>query len=87
MAIEKMSDGYSILAVAALQCEPGQPAPFLSNTIDRKATLVLGRGLGKSTSGCECFQRVQISIRGRLESGDTLYLLNDYEVIGHVIVP
>lgn len=87
MAIEKTSDGYSVSAVAALQCESEKPTPFLTTTIDRKATLVLGREAMKSTSGCECFQRLQVSIQGRLESGDTLYLLNDYVVVGHALVP
>ncbi|WP_431050606.1 hypothetical protein [Roseateles sp. L2-2] len=87
MKIEKSNDGYSVSAVAALQCEAAKPSPFLSTTVDRKATLVLGRDHGKSGSGCECFQRLKISIQGRLEPGDTLYLLNDYQVIGHAVVP
>lgn len=87
LAIKKADDGYSVVAVADLECGLERPRPFLTITLDQKATLVLGREPGKSASGCECRRRVKVSIKGRLEPGDVLYLLNDYTVIGHVLVP
>ena len=54
----------------------GEFEPFLTVSIDKKATLVLGQQAGSqaASSGCECGRTIDITIENRLESGDTIYV-------------
>jgi len=85
ISIKPTADGYLVSATTVLQCETRDVRPFMTATLDRRTTLVLGHGVrGRS---CECPRTVGIAIRGRTEPGEVLYVLNDYEVIGHFTVP
>jgi hypothetical protein len=89
MSLRKDGGGYLVDVAASLRCE-SQAEPFVTVTHERKVTLVLDSGATPRSgfhSGCECARKLQIKINGRLESGDTLYVLNDYEVLGHLSVP
>jgi RHS repeat-associated protein len=63
--------------------------PYLTTTNNHKATLVLepkkSRHLFNASAETQRF--LKINIKGRLGSGDTVYVLNNYEVIGHVVLP
>ena len=88
MSLNKDGKNYKMLVVTPLQCDVELVPPFLTVQSGHRATLVLGRAMrGGSSSGCECPRSVDLSIEGRLEPGDTLYVLNDYQVLGHFPVP
>jgi len=89
LSLRKDGSGYLVDVATSLSCD-SQTEPFVTVTYERKATLVLNRSATSRSvfhSGCECARKLQIRIDGRLESGDTLYVLNDYEVLGHLGVP
>lgn len=87
LKIAKKDGLYIVDLSAELGCEVNSLRPFVSPPIDHKATLVLSSGGVSGSSGCECSRKVQISIKDRLDAGDTLYVLNGDVVIGHVTVP
>ena len=87
-SIEKTGDNmYAVNVRDIFQCD-GTLEPFLTEPIDKTATLVLTRG-NSSTGGsaCECSRAISVTIENRLEPGDTLYILNDYRVTGHLLTP
>ncbi len=63
-------------------------APYLTETREHRATLVLNEETNSRSvnSGCDCWRRLSISIEGRLQTGDTLYISNDGEVEGHWLI-
>lgn len=79
--IFKDSAGYVVQVPDAYICRKQEESGFLSLTRNHKATLTLGN------SSCECARAAEVKIVGRLESGDTLYILNGGEVSGHLLVP
>lgn len=79
--IFKSNGGYVIQIPDAYICRKEEEYGFLSLTRNHKATLTLGN------SSCECARAARVEIVGRLESGDTLYILNGGEVSGHLLVP
>lgn len=88
-SLQKLDARYVVTALTPLNCEASLSAPYLQEAGGHKATLVLPKAdSAKSFStGCECPRSIKISITGRLESGDTLYVLNDDHVLGHFTVP
>ena len=89
LSLRKDGGGYLVDVATSFRCD-SQTEPFVTVAHERKATLVLdSRAAFRSGfhSGCECTRKLQIKIDGRLEAGDTLYVLNDYEVLGHLGVP
>jgi hypothetical protein len=89
LSLRKDGSSYLVDVATSLRCD-SQTEAFVTVTHERKATLVLDRSAASRSgfhSGCECARKLQIKIDGRLESGDTLYVLNDYEVLGHLSVP
>jgi hypothetical protein len=88
MSLKKLGANYTVSVVTPLQCNTDLVPPFLTEQAEQRATLVLGRKIpGSSDSGCECPRSIDLSIEGRLQPGDTLYVLNDYQVLGHLPVP
>jgi hypothetical protein len=87
-SVDKTGDNaYAVRVRDVFQCD-GTLEPFLTEPIDKKATLVLTRGSSSAgDSACECSRAISVAIENRLESGDTLYILNDYRVTGHLIMP
>jgi hypothetical protein len=79
--IIKNETGYVIEVPDAYICRKEDESGFLSLTRNHKATLTLGN------SSCECARAIKVKIERRLESGDTLYILNGGEVSGHLLVP
>ena len=89
LSLRKDGGGYLVDVATSLRCD-SQTEPYVTVTHERKATLVLDGSTASRSgfhSGCECARKLQIKIDGRLEAGDTLYVLNDYEVLGHLGVP
>lgn len=89
LSLRKDGSAYLVDVATSLRCD-SQTEPFVTVTHEHKATLVLDSGATSRSgfhSGCECARKLQIKIDGRLEAGDTLYVLNDYEVLGHLGVP
>ena len=88
MSLKKIGENYKVSVVTPLQCNAELAPPFLTEQSGHRATLVLGRvKRGDSNSGCECPRSIDLNIEGRLQGGDTLYVLNDYQVLGHFPVP
>jgi len=88
MSLKKVGENYKVSVVTPLQCNAELAPPFLTEQSGHRATLVLGRvKRGDSNSGCECPRSIDLNIEGRLQGGDTLYVLNDYQVLGHFPVP
>lgn len=89
-SIEKMQSFYRVRVVASAVCDIELEPPFLTLSNHQMVTLALRpkrhRALGFQHD-CECARSMTIDISGRLEVGQTLYLLNDYEVVGHLQVP
>jgi hypothetical protein len=81
---KKDTNTYLVRARGSFECD-GEFDPFLTVSIDKKATLVLRQQA--ASSGCECGRTIDITIENRLKSGDTIYVLHDYRVIGHLTTP
>ena len=88
-SIKKDGSDYLVNVHGAFICQAELEKPFLSLTREKKATLAIGATQSKfgMSSNCECARALKIKIAGRLEPGDTLYILNGTEVAGHVTVP
>ena len=89
LSLRKEKDAYLLTISSMFPCGAELDAPFLTVGAEKKATLVL-----KATdsrwgfhSGCECARTLNVQISGRLQAGDTVYVLNDYEVLGHFSLP
>jgi hypothetical protein len=87
ISLKQIADGYLVSAITPIRCEGQAVKPFMTATLDHRTTLVLNRPTRGSEASCECPRSIQIAIRGRVEPGDTMYVLNDYEVLGHFTIP
>jgi hypothetical protein len=87
MSLKPMADGYLVSAITPTRCEGEAIKPFMTATLEHRSTLVLNQPVPGSNASCECPRSIEVAIRGRIEPGDTLYILNDYEVLGHFIIP
>jgi hypothetical protein len=85
LSVQKQAEGYIVLVSDTFACGESLRSPWLGATRDRKATLLLSSEPNRS--GCECRGKVRVQIKHRLESGDTLYVMRDSQVIGHVVLP
>lgn len=79
--ISKDKKGYVVSIFDAKVCRVRSESPSLSLTRSKKATLEVG------DSSCECARSIQVAVEGRLEAGDTLYIVNGGEVSEHLTVP
>lgn len=89
LGIQRIANGYKIQMAGQFACEDQLEPPYLTLSTDGKSTLVLmpkRRSLGLSST-CECSRTLSIELKDRLESNQTLYVLYDREVVGHVVVP
>jgi hypothetical protein len=87
MSLKPMADGYLVSAITPTRCEGEAIKPFMTATLEHRSTLVLNQPVPGSNASCECPRSIEVAIRGRIEPGDTLYILNDYEVLGHFTIP
>lgn len=85
LSVSKQANHYIVEVNETFTCEADLRSPWLTVTKEHKATLVLVPT--RKGSGCECRGKVRVQISDRLEGGDTLYLLNENEVVGHVVLP
>lgn len=88
-SVRKLSDGYEITVAAFFACNAVVSRPYLTATNQKKATLVIESSAPSEFFGssCECARALVIKLSDRLESGDTLYLLREHEVLGHLVMP
>lgn len=88
-SVRKLSDGYEIAVSASFACDTKIIKPYLTATNHKKATLVIASLASKEVlnSSCECARSLVIKLSNRLEVGDTLYLLREQEVLGHLVMP
>jgi hypothetical protein len=89
-SINNQSKGsYEIVINEFLACD-ARVDPYLTETLDNKATLVLtpldSEG-GVFNSACECGRSLVLAVTDRLEPGNVVYILGDYRVVGHLVVP
>jgi len=69
-------------------CNRQLKSPYVSVGGDNKYTLVLSSKYPLLfATACDCTKDMTIKITNRLPKGATLYVLNDGEVLGHLIVP
>ncbi|MES2280548.1 MAG: hypothetical protein V4542_03970 [Pseudomonadota bacterium] len=89
ITIKKDSEAYVIVIEGAFSCETEQLKPYLTLPINRRATLVIPQKATSAVfkSNCECNRSLSIRLEGRVERGDNVYVLNNSEVLGHVVVP
>lgn len=85
LSIKKEASSYLVAVTGSFSCEVELKAPYLTLTREKRATLVADADVNKSS--CECFRTKTVSVTERLESGDTLYGLNNGEVVGHTLLP
>lgn len=87
--LEKNGSDYVLKLQDFVDCNAKPSDVYLTESRDKKATLVFGKRSpgGLFRSDCECSRRLTFTISGRLEAGDTLYVLNDDHVLGHLVVP
>jgi len=87
VSVKKESDSYIFTVTAFFTGDID--LPWLTLTQDNKATLVMTPK--KSPSGfnasSETARTLTIKVTDRLSARDTVYVLNNHEVIGHVVLP
>ena len=87
--IRKDLNAYIVAIDSLFACETDQLQPYLTLSINRRATLVIPKNetaIGFK-SNCECQKSLLVRLEGRVERGDTLYVAHDSDVLGHVVVP
>ena len=87
--ISPKNGGYRIKVTADFRCQDELDIPYLTISGNGRRTLVLlpkENNLLFSTS-CSCTRSLTIDINDRLEPGIRLYVVNDREVVGDVLVP
>lgn len=85
LTVSKQGSNYLVDVNETFSCEADLSSPWLTTIRQHKATLVLVSGT--KGSSCECRRKVRIRIAERLEAGDSLYVLNENEVVGHFVLP
>lgn len=87
--INEESKAYTIAIRGMFSCESEDIKPYLTLPIDRRATLVLPKVAmsGGFRSSCECSKLLIIRLEGRVDRGDVIYVTDETEVLGHVVVP
>lgn len=83
--VSKQANHYIVEVNETFACEADLRSPWLTVTKEHKATLVLVPST--NGGGCECRGKLRVKISDRLEAGETLYVLNENEVVGHVVLP
>lgn len=88
-SVKNLTAGYEVTVSAFFACNAKVSKPYLTVTNQKKATLVIESSAPKEifNSSCECARSLAIKLSDRLETGDTLYLLRDQEVLGHLVMP
>ena len=91
VGIRKAKAGHEVLVRAFFNCDGSFAEPWLPPSVGSGTTLVLQKqrksGMGFS-SNCECLYNLRVLIpSGRLQPKDTLYVVNERVVVGHVKVP
>ena len=89
LAIQRTTRGYRVNVSSYFACQDELAEPYLTVPHAGKMTLVLGpkpSEFGFHTS-CECARSLSVELEGRLAPGKTLYVVNDQEVVGHLVVP
>ena len=78
-----------LLFLIFFACNAKVSKPYLTVTNKKKATLVIESSAPQEifNSSCECARSLAIKLSDRLETGDTLYLLRDQDVLGHLVMP
>ncbi len=84
--IEKSGASYVVRFRDFFPCDADLRKPYLTERGDNQATLVFWNG-DKYRGGCECSRSLTVTITGRLHPGNMLYVLNDHDVLGHLVVP
>jgi hypothetical protein len=85
MAVKKISSDYLVTAQGFFTCDAEISQPYLTLEKDGRATLVINSP--RSSSNCECNRAVTVKIVDRLEPKNTLYVLTNEEVLGHLVLP
>jgi len=87
ISLSRIPDGYLVSAITPIRCAGQALKPFMTATLEHRTTLVFNQPVLGTEASCECPRAIEIAIRGRIEPGDTMYVLNDYEVLGHFTIP
>lgn len=88
LLVRKEKNAYVFTVRSYFNCEKELEPPYLTLINNKRATLVITQktsSLGFNTT-YECPKNVVIKVSGRLNKGDTIYVLNNREVLGHVLL-
>lgn len=87
--VSKDGQGYIVAVSGYFPCDADLEPPYLHDAIEGKATLVFEPKYAKGGfhSSCECARSLTVRLSDRVGGGDTLYVLNGTEVMGHLILP
>lgn len=87
VVLTKRNSDHVVDIVSPGLCGAELAAPYLMPVIDGKTKLILReRSSAVLNSGCECMRSLKIKISDRFEVGETLYVTQSGEVVGHVVV-
>lgn len=89
VSIKKAKAEYQISVRAFFRCNGSFVEPWISPSVNSRATLVIEKKkpFGFS-SNCECLHNLKVSVASnKINSRDTLYILTEGVVAGHVKVP
>jgi hypothetical protein len=84
LIFKKIESDYLVSATDHFMCDAKLSNPYLTVVKNNQTTLVLN---SENYSGCECLKNVNIKLRNRIEKNNVLYVINNSEVLGHVVVP
>jgi hypothetical protein len=89
VSIQPRLSGYRVTATSYFDCQRRLAEPYLVDIPERPATLVLRPkpNSGLFSTSCECPTSLTVDVEGRLKRGQRLYVVNNHEVIGDVVVP
>jgi hypothetical protein len=81
--VQKERQRYVISVESYQSCQSQPVPPWLTQTRNGKATLVIQSSDSGIPTSCECARNLKVAISDRLERGDMLFVVSDNEVLGY----
>jgi hypothetical protein len=83
LSLQKTGNDYLVVVTGYFSCG-ALKKPYLIDREKRTTLVIWGGGC---SGGCECGRALTIRISDRAKPGDTLYVVNEDEVLGHFVLP
>lgn len=81
--VKKEEIRYVVAVEIYQSCQSKAIEPWLTQTRNGKATLVIQPNGKDSSASCECSRSLKVAISNRLEKGNTLFVVANSEVLGY----